>query len=163
MAGSLLYAAARRRQHREDRYRRRSLRWLVLLVPLGLISGNWMMAAHSEERSMHLMAARLVLSMSSRGSEQVMRGQQTAPASLNPFQLLAVVPDNYCGELQGRQPPRRGCWYFRPETREVLYRSRFSGWIGPPRVQLWQLVELPIAASGVRHLELRTLGEKTFE
>ena len=162
MVGSLLHAAARRRQRADGRSWQLPLRWLVLLVPLVLISGNWTMAAHSEERSMYLMAARLALTLNSLGGEQMMRGQQAGQVSPNPFQLLAVVPDNYCGELHGSQSPRRGCWYFRPDQGEVLYRARFTGWLGPARVQLWQLVELPAAGSGIRHVELRLLGERTY-
>lgn len=103
--------------------------WLLLAVMLvpAVAALGWRILQVSEQRAYEATLASLAASLNGLVAEGVARGGQGAEAALqeNPFALLRWQPDDYCGELVLMERAERGCWYYLPQQRWVLYRSRF--------------------------------------
>lgn len=134
--------------------------WAILMsgVLLMMLAGTWWMARANEGRSVQLMVARLAHTLSTHTVEWML-GQHAGRwvPQTNPFQLLTVRPDNYCGEQRAGEPLQRGCWYYQPQTGQVIYRARFGEHPGGEGdVQVWNLVVLPPAGPAApRAVELQ--------
>lgn len=126
--------------------------WAILMVVVLalLVSGTWMMAGASEQRSTRQMLERLTSGLQEHGLqwETGSAGGSYSVPAVNPFLLLDERPDSYCGEVRGEQPLQRGCWYYRPQDGQVIYRSRFGQHFGGGQVQVWNLVVLPAERPG---------------
>lgn len=133
----------------------------LLLLPVVLLVGGWLVAQASEKRTMLLVVARLAQGLSSQSAEQLLPARGAMGQGGNPFLLLPVTPENYCGELGARQRPRAGCWYFRPEQNQVLYQVRFA-WPGTRKdavEHVWQVRYLPAQPGARPALELQEVDD----
>ena len=130
----------------------RHARWLAAVVcgviTLGLV---WAMGVKimqvSEARAIDATRENLLASLNALAAERV---AQNLPADAswlrrNPFQLLRWVNSDYCGELQERQLPQAGCWYYLPARGWLLHRSRFADEQGQLAAELhiFQLQAVP--------------------
>lgn len=123
--------------------------WLVLALMLlpAIAALAWRILQVSEERAYQATRESLAASLNGLVAERVARGGLRTAQVLeeNPFALLRWQPDEYCGELRHVEEARRGCWYYLPERRWVLYRSRFfDRWQGSgDELHLFRLEAVP--------------------
>lgn len=127
----------------------RRLGWVfTLLVGSALVLAlGWKLAEVSEARAVAATRAHLASALAHLAAEHMAqdRGLDADWAARNPFVLLRWQQNDYCGEWRRGDKWRSGCWYWLPEVRWVLYRSRFGdGWAGQRyEMQVYRVQPLP--------------------
>lgn len=127
--------------------RRMGWGFCVLIGAALLLALGWKMAEVSEARAVAATREHLASGLTHLAAEHVAQGRalDAGWVGTNPFVLLRWQQNDYCGELRRGDKWWSGCWYWLPEVRWILYRSRFGdGWAGQRHeMQVYRVQSLP--------------------